>query len=139
MKLNKETLLAGLKGLLAKVGSTILTLVRTKLLPKAEEKQCEALKEASEKFIEKVGDLIDEFNEEDDKTKKIRRLFLIELCVNTMEAIAETFSKAVQDSRQEIDFSGMYAEDEETTKVALADLTNSSDPCECGPDGCEIA
>ena len=138
MALSKETLLEGLKDLLIKVGTSILTLIRTKLLPKAEEKQCEALREASEKFIDKVGDMIDEFNAEEESSKKIRKLFLIELCVNTMEAVSEAFAAASKHIREQIDFSGMYAADKEATLVALADVPGAP-AGGCGPDGCEIA
>lgn len=48
MEFSKEVLKESLTLLLQKVGSAIITLIRTKLLPKAIEKQCEALKDGSD-------------------------------------------------------------------------------------------
>lgn len=133
------------KGILA-VGK----LIKTKLLPKAEEKYCRVLQATSEKLIDKVSDLVEDIAEENDTKKRTRKLYLLQLCVNTMEAIAETFDKALETIKEVIDFTEIDT-DEAKTEIAVAveeaggkieeDYDNyvaSLNTSGCGPDGCNI-
>lgn len=133
------------KGILA-VGK----LIKTKLLPKAEEKYCKVLQATSEKLIDKVSDLVEDLADEQDTKKRARKMYLLQLCVNTMEAIAETFDKALETIREVVDF-GEIDNDDAKVEIAAAveeaggkivdDYDNyvaSLDTGCCGPDGCQI-
>lgn len=132
------------KGVLA-----VAKLVKTKLFPKAEEKYCRALQATSEKLINKASKLVKNILEEKDEKKKTRELFVLQLCVNTMEAIHEAFGTALDTIKATVSFVPlMTTEGQQVIAEAVADAGGkveeeydnyiASLDTGCGPDGCEI-
>lgn len=120
--------------------SALAKLIRSKLLPKAQEKYCKVLQATSEKIIEGAGDIAAAIASEEDTTKKIRRLYLLNLVIQTMDSVAETLRLAGDHLRETVDFTPIINPDE-NAKIALADIPDAfadNDGC-CGPDGCTIA
>ena len=128
-----------LGGLIAKGLQALVKLVKSKLLPKAEEKYCKALQATTEKITNKAVDRIAELNEETDVKKRIRYLYLLKLVKNALDALSESLVETVKYIEENVDFKELEEPSEEAL-VALADIPGALDnDGECGPDGCEVA
>lgn len=135
-KETKAKIKAIVRELLSKAKTLVLKLVKTKLLPKAEEKYCKVLQATSVKLVDKAEDLVEEVNSEEDTKKKVRSLYLLKLCVDTFDAVGGALTEASASIKELVKFEELDADDEDT-KVALAELDTEDTP-DCGPDGCAI-
>lgn len=127
-----------LKALITKGATALVKLIRTKLLPKAEEKYCKALQDAADKITDKAVDRVEDLTEETDKKKRVRNLYLLKLILETLSAVSETLVETINYIRENVDFKELDESNEETL-VALAEIPGAlENDGECGPDGCEI-
>ncbi len=127
-----------LKALITKGATALVKLIRTKLLPKAEEKYCKALQDAADKITDKAVDRVEDLTEETDKKKRVRNLYLLKLILETLSAVSETLVETTNYIRENVDFKELDESNEETL-VALAEIPGAlENDGECGPDGCEI-
>lgn len=142
VKTTKAALKTAVKAALAKAKEAVVKLVKTKLLRKAEEKYCKVLQGTTEKLVEKCGDFIDDINSATNEKKKFAKLYALELCVATMDTVAEALSIAVANIKKDVDFSILHKE--ENSDVLTEAIAEATTPAEgdaeatCGEDGCEI-
>lgn len=143
VKTTKAALKTAVKAALEKAKEAVVKLVKTKLLRRAEEKYCKVLQGTTEKLVEKCGDFIDYINTSTNEKKKFARLYALELCVTTMDTVAEALSVAVANIKKDVDFSILHKEENSAIlKEAVAEETTAAetdtDEPTCGEDGCEI-
>ena len=118
----KEKILKDLLGgLIAKGAKALAKLIKSKLLPKAEEKYCRALQGTTAKITNKVADRITDLKEETDSKKRIRDLYLLKLIDETLDAVSASLSETANYIKENVDFSELEKPSEETL-VALADV-----------------
>ena len=114
-------------------------MIKSKLLPKAEEKYCKALQAVTEKITNKTADRIAELAEETDTKKRARYLYLLKLVKETLDAVSTSLSETANYIAEHVDFKEIEEPTEEAL-VALAEIPGALDnEGGCGPDGCEIA
>ena len=129
-----------IRELLKRGAQALVKLVKSKLLPRAEEKYCEALQATADKLSDKAIDRVEELNNETDNAKKIKKVYLLKLIAQALEAVDKTIDETVKYIRENVDF-GILENPSEETLVALAEIPGALDNDEeggCGPDGCEI-
>ena len=128
-----------LAGLIAKGTIALAKLIKSKLLPKAEEKYCKALQAVTEKITNRTAERIAELLKETDTKKRVRYLYLLKLVRETLNAVSVSLAQTVDYIKEHVDFSEIEEPTEEAL-VALADIPGALDnEGGCGPDGCEIA
>lgn len=138
-KVAKAALKELLGGLIAKGATALAKLIKSKLLPKAEEKYCKALQAVTEKITNKTADRIAELAEETDTKKRARYLYLLKLVKETLDAVSTSLSETANYIAEHVDFKEIEEPTEEAL-VALAEIPGALDnEGGCGPDGCEIA
>lgn len=138
-KVTKAALKELLGGLIAKGATALAKLIKSKLLPKAEEKYCKALQATTDKITNKTADRIAELAEETDAKKRARYLYLLKLVRETLEAVSLSLSETANYITEHVDFKEIE-EPSEDVLVALAEIPGALDnEGGCGPDGCEIA
>ena len=142
--MKKDDLRNALKALLGKLlaqgAASLAKLVKSKLLPKAEEKYCKALQVVAEKLTKRAADRVSELAEEKDVKKRTVNLYLLKLMKETFITVASSFTETANFITEHVDFKEIDEPSEETL-VALADIPGAldNDGDGCGPDGCEIA
>ena len=135
----KEALTKLIKGLIAKGTAALAKLIKSKLLPRAEEKYCKVLQAVSERIAEKTAKRIADLNEETNHKKRVTTLYVLKLVLETLDAAASSLAATADYIRDNVDFKEIEEPSEETL-VALADIPGALDnEGGCGPDGCEIA
>lgn len=135
---DKKLLKEILGGLIAKGIAAVAKLVKSKLLPKAEEKYCKVLQAATEKIADKVATRVADLKTAEGK-KRIKDLYLLKLIYDTLNATSESLVATAQFIKDNVDFSEIEEPTEEAL-VALAEVPGAlENDGECGPDGCEIA
>lgn len=128
-----------LASLIAKGTIALAKLIKSKLLPKAEEKYCKALQAVTEKITNRTAERIAELLKETDTKKRVRYLYLLKLVRETLNAVSVSLAQTVDYIKEHVDFSEIEEPTEEAL-VALADIPGALDnEGGCGPDGCEIA
>ena len=129
-----------LVSLIAKGTVALAKLIKSKLLPKAEEKKyCKVLQAVTEKITNRTAERIAELLKETDIKKRVRYLYLLKLVRETLDAVSVSLAQTVDYIKEHVDFSEIEEPTEEAL-VALADIPGALDnDGGCGPDGCEIA
>ena len=128
-----------LVSLIAKGTVALAKLIKSKLLPKAEEKYCRVLQAVTEKITNRTAERIAELLKETDIKKRVRYLYLLKLVRETLDAVSVSLAQTVDYIKEHVDFSEIEEPTEEAL-VALADIPGALDnDGGCGPDGCEIA
>lgn len=128
-----------LTSLIAKGTVALAKLIKSKLLPKAEEKYCKVLQAVTEKITNRTAERIAELLKETDIKKRVRYLYLLKLVRETLDAVSVSLAQTVYYIKEHVDFSEIEEPTEEAL-VALADIPGALDnDGGCGPDGCEIA
>ena len=128
-----------LVSLIAKGTVALAKLIKSKLLPKAEEKYCKVLQVVTEKITNRTAERIAELLKETDIKKRVRYLYLLKLVRETLDAVSVSLAQTVDYIKEHVDFSEIEEPTEEAL-VALADIPGALDnDGGCGPDGCEIA
>lgn len=128
-----------LTSLIAKGTVALAKLIKSKLLPKAEEKYCKVLQAVTEKITNRTAERIAELLKETDIKKRVRYLYLLKLVRETLDAVSVSLAQTVDYIKEHVDFSEIEEPTEEAL-VALADIPGALDnDGGCGPDGCEIA
>ena len=128
-----------LVSLIAKGTVALAKLIKSKLLPKAEEKYCKVLQAVTEKITNRTAERIAELLKETDIKKRVRYLYLLKLVRETLDAVSVSLAQTVEYIKEHVDFSEIEEPTEEAL-VALADIPGALDnDGGCGPDGCEIA
>ena len=128
-----------LVSLIAKGTVALAKLIKSKLLPKAEEKYCKVLQAVTEKITNRTAERIAELLKETDIKKRVRYLYLLKLVRETLDAVSVSLAQTVDYIKEHVDFSEIEEPTEEAL-VALADIPGALDnEGGCGPDGCEIA
>lgn len=128
-----------LVSLIAKGTVALAKLIKSKLLPKAEEKYCKVLQAVTEKITNRTAERIAELLKETDIKKRVRYLYLLKLVRETLDAVSVSLAQTVDYIKEHVDFSEIEEPTEEAL-VALADIPGALDnDGGCGPDGCEIA
>ena len=128
-----------LVSLIAKGTVALAKLIKSKLLPKAEEKYCKVLQAVTEKITNRTAERIAELLKEPDIKKRVRYLYLLKLVRETLDAVSVSLAQTVDYIKEHVDFSEIEEPTEEAL-VALADIPGALDnDGGCGPDGCEIA
>jgi len=138
-KETKKALKELIKELIAKGTAALTKLIRSKLLPKTEEKYCKVLQAVSEKIADKTAKRIADLSEETNPKKRIKDLYILKLIFDTLEAVSSSLGTTAEYIKENVDFSELDAPTEEVL-VALAEIPGALDnDGGCGPDGCEIA
>ena len=128
-----------LVSLIAKGTVALAKLIKSKLLPKAEEKYCKVLQAVTEKITNRTAERIAELLKETGIKKRVRYLYLLKLVRETLDAVSVSLAQTVDYIKEHVDFSEIEEPTEEAL-VALADIPGALDnDGGCGPDGCEIA
>lgn len=128
-----------LVSLIAKGTVALAKLIKSKLLPKAEEKYCKVLQAVTEKITNRTAERIAELLKETDIKKRVRYLYLLKLVRETLDAVSVSLAQTVDYIKEHVDFNEIEEPTEEAL-VALADIPGALDnDGGCGPDGCEIA
>lgn len=128
-----------LVSLIAKGTVALAKLIKSKLLPKAEEKYCKVLQAVTEKITNRTAERIAELLKETDIKKRVHYLYLLKLVRETLDAVSVSLAQTVDYIKEHVDFSEIEEPTEEAL-VALADIPGALDnDGGCGPDGCEIA
>ena len=128
-----------LVSLIAKGTVALAKLIKSKLLPKAEEKYCKVLQAVTEKITNRTAERIAELLKETDIKKRVHYLYLLKLARETLDAVSVSLAQTVDYIKEHVDFSEIEEPTEEAL-VALADIPGALDnDGGCGPDGCEIA
>lgn len=142
----KQQVRAAIATLLAKALAAIVKLVKTKLVPKANERYCKYLQKGADKIIERSNKVVDDLEEAKSTKKRIKLLYGLKLMAETMSTIGEALTTASTHIIESVDFTEIDAPEEDEAKTVIEELdklansdvdvdTNSG----CGPDGCEIA
>lgn len=135
---DKKVLKEILGGLIAKGIVAVAKLIKSKLLPKAEEKYCKVLQGVTEKVANKVAVRISDLKTAEG-SKRVKDLYLLKLILDTLDATSESLVATAQFIRDNVDFKELDDPSEEAL-VALAEIPGAlENDGECGPDGCEIA
>lgn len=139
----KQQVRAAISALLAKALIAIIKLVKTKLIPKANERYCKYLQKGAENIIEKTNKSIDELEKAKSTKKRVKLLYGLKLMSETMATIGEALTTASTHIVESVDFSEIDAPAKEEAKAVVEELdvlANAGDESfGCGPDGCEIA
>ena len=139
----KQQVRAAISALLAKALIAIVKLVKTKLIPKANERYCKYLQKGAENIIEKTNKSIDELEKAKSTKKRVKLLYGLKLMSETMATIGEALTTASTHIVESVDFSEIDAPAKEEAKAVVEELdvlANANDESfGCGPDGCEIA
>lgn len=138
-KETKEVIKNLLGGLIAKGAIALAKLIRSKLLPRAEEKYCKVLQVATEKIANKVVDRVANLKTETDTKKRVRDLYLLKLIKDTLLTVSTSLLETANFICDNVDFKELDDPSEDTL-VALAEIPGAleNDEDGCGPDGCEI-
>ena len=128
-----------LVSLIAKGTVALAKLIKSKLLPKAQEKYRKVLQAVTEKTTNRTAERIAELLKETDIKKRVRYLYLLKLVRETLDAVSVSLAQTVDYIKEHVDFSEIEEPTEEAL-VAFADIPGALDnDGGCGPDGCEIA
>ena len=138
-KEQKAALKELLKGFITKGAIALAKLIKSKLLPEAEEKYCKVLQGVTEKLTSKAVDRITDLANEKNPKKRICDLYLLKLIKETLDAVAISLTETANYINENVDFKELEEPTEEAL-VALAEIPGALDNDEdgCGPDGCEI-
>lgn len=139
LDVTKATLKEILSGFIAKGAIALTKLIKSKLLPKAEERYCRALKATADKITNKTADRIAKLAKEEDKKKRVAILYLLKLISDTLVAVSESLTTTANYVKENVDFKELEDPSEEAL-VALAEIPGALDnDGGCGANGCEIA
>lgn len=142
--MDKQQIRAAISALLAKALVAIAKLVKTKLVPKANERYCKYLQKGANKIIERANKTIDDLEKAQSTKKRIKLLYGLKLMSETMTTIGEALTTASTHIIESVDFTEIDAPEKEEAKEVIEELDTlacGADPAslECGPDGCDIA
>lgn len=144
MDMDKQQIRAAISALLAKALVAIVKLVKTKLIPRANERYCKYLQKGADKIIEKANKSIDDLETAQSTKKRIKLLYGLKLMSETMATIGEALTTASTHIIESVDFTEIDAPEKDEAKTVIKELDKlacAPDEPEfgCGPDGCEIA
>lgn len=137
-KERKAALKELLKRLISKGAAALAKLIKSKLLPKAEEKYCKVLQGVTDKLTNKAIDRIADLVKETDPKKRVRDLYLLKLIKETLTSVSMSLSETANYINENVDFKEIE-EPTEDALVALAEIPGALDNEDgCGPNGCEV-
>lgn len=143
MEIDKTQVRAAVSTLLGKALVAIVKLVKTKLIPRANERYCKYLQKGADKIIEKANKSIDDLEKAQSTKKRIKLLYGLRLISETMSTIGEALTIASTHIIESVDFTEIDTPEKEEAKTVIKELDTLACATDepsfgCGPDGCEI-